>query len=77
VEDVLNYEDPPDLDWISYEDPSQRYVKVELAALMPPNMSKVEAHISNESSMSDYCKLPRLFFLYLLWKALILILIWS
>jgi len=27
---------------------------VEFAAPMPPNMPKVEVHIYNESSMSDY-----------------------
>ena len=56
LEDVLNCEDPPDLDWISHKDPDQKYVKVEFATPMPPNMSKVEAHISNEFSMSDYCR---------------------
>jgi len=56
MKNVLNSEDPPDLDWISAEDPNQRYVKMEFAAPMSPNMPKVEAHTSNESSMSDYCR---------------------
>ena len=54
MEDVLNCEDLPDFDWISTEDPDQRCVKVEFTTPMPPNMPKVEAHTSNESSMSDY-----------------------
>jgi len=29
---------------------------VEFAALMPPNKPEVEAPISHESSMSDYCR---------------------
>ena len=56
MEDVLNCEDPLDFDRISHEDPNQRYVKVELAAPMPPNMPKIEAHVSNKSSMSNYCR---------------------
>ena len=56
VEDVLNCEDPSDLNQISHESPNQRYVKVEFTAPMPPNMPKVKAHVSNESSMSDYCR---------------------
>ena len=77
MEDVLNCEDPPDFDWISHEDPNQTYVKVQFVASMPPNIPKVEAHISNESSMSDYCKfaqailsLPPMegFDAYLIWR---------
>jgi len=52
----LDCEDPPDFDWISYEDPNQRYVEVEFAAPVPRNMLMVEAYVSNESSMSDYCR---------------------
>jgi len=37
MEDVWNCEDPPDSDWISYEDLDQGYAKVEFAAPMPPN----------------------------------------
>jgi len=48
--------DSLDSDWISYEDPNQGYVKVEFAAPMPPNKPKVEALVSNESSMSDHCR---------------------
>jgi len=33
-EDILNYEDPPNFDWISHEHSDQRYVKVEFAAPM-------------------------------------------
>ena len=50
---------------------------MEFLAPMPPNMPKVEAHVSNESSMSDYCRFARLFFLSPLWKALMQILIWG
>ena len=56
MEDVLNYEDPPDSDWISYEDPDQRYIKVEFSAPMPPSTPKVEVLVPNESSMSNYCR---------------------
>jgi len=56
MEDVLNYEDPPDSDWISYKNPSQRYVKVKFAAPMPPNTLEVEVPVPNESFMSDYCR---------------------
>ena len=48
MEDVLNCEDPPDSDWISYEDSDQRYVKVEFATLIPPNTPKVEVPVPNE-----------------------------
>ena len=60
MEDVQNCENPPDSEWISYENPDQGYVKVEFAALMPPNKLKVEAPISNESSMSDYCRFAQI-----------------
>ena len=56
IEDVLNCEDPLDSDWISYENPNQRYVKMEFTAPMPPNKLEVEAPVSNESSISDYCR---------------------
>ena len=61
MEDVWNCEDPPDSDWIFYEDPHQAYVKVEFAIPMPPNKPEVEAPISNESSMSDTTDLHKLF----------------
>jgi len=75
IEDVLNYEDPLDFDWISHENPNQMYVKVEFATPTPPNMPRVEAHISNESSMSEYCRFSKLFPLYPLWKDWMYILI--
>jgi len=53
MEDVWNCEDPPNSNWISYEDPDQGYVKVEFAAPMPPNKPEVEAPIFNESSTSN------------------------
>ena len=56
TEHVLTCEDPPDFDWISIENPYQRYVKVEFTAPTPPSMPKVEAHASNDSAMSDYYK---------------------
>ena len=56
MEDVLNFQDPSDFDWISTEDPDQGYVKVEFVAPMPPNIAEAEAYASNESSMSDYCR---------------------
>ena len=37
MNDILNYDDPPDFDCISYEDPNQGYVKVEFSVPMPPN----------------------------------------
>ena len=40
MEDVLNYEDPLDFDWIC-EAPNQRYVKVEFAAPMLPNIPRL------------------------------------
>jgi len=52
--DILNCQYPPNFDWISAEDPDQGYVKVDFAAPMPPNISKVEACASNGSAMSDY-----------------------
>ena len=33
MDDVLNDEDPPDSEWISYEDPNQGYVMVEFLLL--------------------------------------------
>ena len=42
MEHVLNCEDLPDFNWSFYEDPDQRYVKVEFATPMPPNMPKVK-----------------------------------
>ena len=51
-EDVLHAEDLPDSEWISYEDPDQRYVKVEFSAPTPPNQPEVEAASSNDSSPS-------------------------
>ena len=54
LEDVLNCEYPLDFDWISHDDPDQRYVKVEFVVPTLPNMLKVEAYVSNECSMSDY-----------------------
>jgi len=56
IENVLNCEDPLDFNWISHEDLDQRYVKMEFATPMLPNMPKVAAHVSNKSSMSDYCR---------------------
>jgi len=35
--------------------PTEEYVKVEFTAPMPPKKPKVEAPISNEFSISDYC----------------------
>ena len=54
IENILTCQDPPDFDQISAEDPDQRYVKLEFAALIPPSIPKVEVHASNESTMSDY-----------------------
>ena len=56
MEDILNCGDPPDFDWISHEDPNQRYVKVEFAAPTPPNMANVDVHASNEFALSNYCR---------------------
>jgi len=56
IEDTLNCQDPPDFNWIFTENPDQGYVKVEFAAPMPPSILEVEAHASNESTMSDYCR---------------------
>jgi len=55
LEGILNYQDPPDFDWISIEDFDQRYVKVEFATPMLPDIPNIEAHASNEYAMSDYC----------------------
>ena len=54
MEDVLYDEDPPDSEWISYEDPDQGYVRVEFFAPMPPNKHEVEAPVSNDYSISEY-----------------------
>jgi len=59
MEDVLYAEDPPGSEWISYEDPDQVYVKVEFSTPMPPNKLEVEAPISNDSSLSEYCRFAR------------------
>ena len=59
MEYVLHDEDPPDSKRISYEDPDQGYVKVEFYPLMPPNKPKVEAPVSNDSSLSEYCRFAR------------------
>ena len=56
---VRNCEDPPDSEWISYEDPNQGYVKVEFAAPIPPNTPEVEVFVANESAMSYYCRLAQ------------------
>jgi len=56
MEDILTCQDPLDFDWISIEDPDRRYVKEEFAAHMPPSIPKAEAHASNESAMSEYCR---------------------
>ena len=50
----MNFQDPPDFDWISTEDPNQGYVKVAFAAHMPRSIPKVET--SNEFTMSEYCR---------------------
>jgi len=76
MEDVLSCEDPPDFDWISYENPDQRYFKVEFATPMSPNMPKVEDHASNESSTSNYCKFAQAILSLPPWKDWIQILIW-
>ena len=52
-------EDPLGSDWISYEDLDQEYVKVEFSAPMPPNKPEEEAPISNDSSISEYCRFAR------------------
>ena len=54
--DVLNDEDPLDSEWISDEVPDQGYVKVEFSAPMPPSKPEVEAPVSNDSSISKYCR---------------------
>ena len=56
MEDILNFQDPPNFDWISIEDPDQGCFKVEFAAPLPPSIPKAEVHTSNESAMSDYCR---------------------
>ena len=55
MEDVLYDEDPPDSEWISYEDPDQGYLRVDYAP-MPPSKLDVEAPISNDFLMSEYCR---------------------
>ena len=52
----MDDEDPLDSKWISYEDSDQWYVRVELFAPMPPSKPKVEVPISNDSSISEYCR---------------------
>jgi len=54
MEYVLNCEDFPHSDWISYKGLNQRYVKVEFATLIPPNTLEVEVPVPNKSSMSNY-----------------------
>ena len=49
MEDVWKYEDPPDSNWMSYENPDQGYFKGEFAIYIPPNKPEVEAPIFNES----------------------------
>lgn len=68
IEDVLNDEDPPDSERISYEDPNQGNVKVEFSAPMPPNKPKVEAPVSNDSSMSEYCRFAQVVHSIPLWR---------
>jgi len=53
MEDVLHAEDPPDFEWISYEDPDQGYVKVEFSAPLSPNEPEIGAPISKDSSLSE------------------------
>ena len=48
--------------------------KVEFAAPMQPNKSEVEAPIPNESCMSDFVSLHKMFSLCRIWKVLIQIL---
>jgi len=59
MKDVLDCEDRPDYDWISFENPDQRYIKVEFAAPIPPNMPKAKVFVANESAMSYYCRLAQ------------------
>ena len=54
IEYVLNNKDPPDSEWISYEDHDQGYVEVAFSAPIPPNKPEVKAPISNDSLMSEY-----------------------
>ena len=56
MEDGLHNEDPPYSEWISYEDPDQGYVRVGFSTSMPPSKPEVEAPISNDSSISEYCR---------------------
>ena len=56
MEDVFNSDDPPNSEWISYENLDQRYVKVEFPVPTPPNIPKVEVPMPNESSISNYCR---------------------
>jgi len=74
MEDILNFEDPFDFDWISSEDPDQRYVKVEFATHMSPSIPKVEAHASNKSAMSNCCRFAQAVLSLPLWKDLMQIL---
>jgi len=59
MEDILNWEGPPNFDWVSTKDSDQRYVKVKFAAPVSPGIPKVQVHASNESTMSDYCRFAR------------------
>ena len=61
IEDVLNCHDPPDLHWISYKDPDQRYVKVELPAPMPSNIPEVKVSLANEIFMNNYYRFAQAF----------------
>ena len=77
MEDVLNCEDLPDFDWISYEDPDRKYVNVEFAAPMPPNTPEVEVPILNNSSMSDNCRFTQVVLFMPPIEDLMQILIWG
>jgi len=57
VEDVLYDEDPPDFEWISYEALDQGYIRVEFSAPISPSKPEVEAPVSNDYSISEYCRL--------------------
>ena len=77
MEDVLNCDNPPDSDWISYKDPDQLYVKVEFPAPMPPNTPKVKVPVPNKSSMSNYCRFVQAVLSMSPVKDLMPILIWG
>jgi len=55
MKDMLQDEDPPDSEWISYKDPDKEYVTVEFSTPMPPNKPEVKAPISNDSLLNEYC----------------------